>query len=314
MREDREVIKDFTSADIPDQSGKTIFITGANSGIGFENAKVFAERGARVLLGCRNPNKGQGALSTILKAQPGANVELVDLDLADLSSVRGAAEVINREPQLDVLLNNAGIMWTPKSLTVDGFESQFGVNHLGHFALTSLVLPLLEATPNSRVVTVSSTGHKMGGGDLRWDDIGGEQNYSPQGRYFDSKLANLLFAYELDRRLHAKGSTTISVAVHPGASATNLGNHLTGASGAAWKVFKPFTAKALNTAAEGAWSSQLAATAPGVEGGQYFGPSSLGEMKGPAQQVDSSNASKDRTKSQRLWDLSIEMTGIDPGI
>ncbi len=308
------MIRDFTSADVVDQTGKAFFITGANSGIGFESAKTFAERGGRILLGCRNERKGEDAVAKIVNAHPEADVTLIDLDLGDLANVRRAAERVAEEPRLDVLINNAGIMWTPRTLTVDGFESQFGINHLGHFALTSLLLPTLEGTPESRVVTVSSTGEKLGNGDLAWDDIDGSGSYNPQKRYFASKLANLWFTYELDRRLQSKGSSTMAVAVHPGASSTQLGDHLTGATGAAWKVFKPLSAKVMNTAETGAWSTQLAATAAGVEGGQYFGPGKLLETAGPARQVDSSKASKDVAKARRLWDLSIEMTGIDPGI
>ena len=304
------MIKKFTAADVTDQSGKTFLITGANSGVGFEGAKVFASKGARVLLGCRNPDKGNDAVARITAAHPEADVELVELDLADLASVRRAAEVVAREPKLDVLINNAGVMWNPKTLTADGFESQFGVNHLGHFALTGLLLPILEATPNSRVVTVSSTGHRLGNGDLFWDDINADDSYHPRKRYYASKLANLLFTYELDRRLRAKESSTIAVAVHPGGSSTELARHLSKPMALLWRCMKPL----LSSATEGAWSTELAATAAGVEGGQYFGPGRFGEISGPAKQVGSSKASKDPDKAKRLWGLSIEMTSVDPGI
>jgi len=308
------MIKDFTSADVPDQSGKTIFVTGANTGIGFEAAKVFAGKGARVLLGCRNAEKGRAALARIADAHPGADVELVEIDLADLASVEKAAEIVSGEPKLDVLVNNAGVMWNPKTITKDGFESQFGINHLGHFALTGRLLPLLEETPNSRIVTVSSTGHRLGNGDLFWDDINADKDYHPRKRYYASKLANLLFTYELDRRLRAKGSSTIAVAVHPGGSDTELGRHVTGAMGLLMRVTQPLMRTFMNSAEAGAWPSELAATAPGVEGGQYFGPGKYREMAGPAQQVDSSPESKDPAKAKRLWDLSIEMTSVDPGL
>jgi len=303
-------ITNFTTADVTDQSGKTIFITGANTGIGFESAKVLAGKGARVLLGCRNPDKGTDAAARIRAAHPDADVELVELDLADLASVRQAAEVVAREAQLDVLINNAGVMWNPKTMTADGFESQFGVNHLGHFALTGLLLPTLEATPSSRVVTVSSPGHRLGRGQLPWDDINADKSYHPRKRYYASKLANLLFTYELDRRLRAKGSSTIAVAAHPGGSKTELTRHLNQGLLLVTKAMQPLW----NTSEAGAWSTQLAATAPGVEGGQYFGPSRFGELSGPAKQVDSSAASKDPAKAKRLWDLSIEMTGVDPKV
>lgn len=308
------MITDHTATDVPDLSGKTFFITGANTGIGFEAAKVFAGKGARVLLGSRSTAKGQAALAEITEAHPSADVELVEIDLADLASVRTAAEIVGGEPRLDVLVNNAGVMWNPKTITKDGFESQFGINHLGHFALTGLLLPKLEATPDSRIVTVSSNGHRFGNGDLFWDDINADDDYHPRTRYYASKLANLLFTYELDRRLTAKGSSTIAVAVHPGASDTELGRYVTGVFGTVMRAMTPLVRAFMNTAEEGAWPTELAATAPGVQGGQYFGPSRFRETSGPAQQVDSSPESKDPEKAKRLWDLSVEMTGVDPGI
>ena len=308
------MITDFTATGVLDQSGKTFFITGANTGIGFEAAKVFAGKGGRVLLGCRNPVKGEDALARIADAHPGADIALVRIDLSDLASVRAAADVVAQEPRLDVLVNNAGVMWNPKTITSDGFESQFGINHLGHFALTGLLLPLLEATPNSRSVTVSSGGHRQGNGDLFWDEINADQEYHPRKRYYASKLANLLFTYELDRRLRAKDSSTITVAAHPGGSDTELGRYATGASGVTMRAMMPLIRPFMNTAEQGAWPTELAATAPGVEGGQYFGPGGRMEMTGPARQVDSSDESKDEAKAERLWDLSIEMTGVDPAI
>ena len=308
------MIKDFTSVDVPDQSEKTFFITGANTGIGFEAAKVISARGGRVLLGSRSPAKGQAARDRIAGSHPGADVAVVHIDLSDLASVRSAAAVVLQEPRLDVLINNAGVMWNPKTITSDGFESQFGINHLGHFALTGLLLPLLEATPASRIVTISSGGHRLGDGDLYWDDINADAEYDPKKRYYASKLANLLFTYELDRRLRAKDSSTIAVAAHPGVSDTELGRYVTGLSGTMMRAAMPLMRPLVNTAEQGAWPTELAATAPDVEGGQYFGPSRRREMAGPARQVDSSDASKDTARAARLWDLSIEMTGVDPGI
>ena len=304
------MITQFTADDVPDQRGKRIFITGANTGVGFETAKVLAHKGARVLLGCRNTDRGNEAVARIVGAHPEADVELIHLDLADLASVRRAAEAVGREPQLDVLVNNAGVMWNPKTLTADGFESQFGVNHLGHFALTGLLLPNLEAAPSSRIVTVSSTGHRLGRGEIFFDDINAEGSYHPRKRYYASKLANLLFTYELDRRLRGAGSSSIAVAVHPGGSDTELTRHLPPFLQRSFKLMAPV----MNTAAQGAWPSELAATASGVEGGQYFGPSRYAELSGPAKQVESSKASKDPVKARRLWDLSIEMTGVDPEV
>ena len=308
------MIENFTAADIPDQTGKTFFITGANSGLGFESAKAFAGKGGRVLLGARDPEKGEAAVDRIIAAHPDADVQFVRIDLADLDSVREAAEAVEREPRLDVLLNNAGVMMNPKSFTKDGFESQFGINHLGHFALTGHLLPTLLKTPNSRIVNVSSNAHKMGDGDLYWDDIGAEQSYSPQGRYSASKLANLLFTYELDRRLEAKGASTRAVAAHPGMADTELGRHYPAWAKVLLAVLRPVLRPFVNSAESGAWPQELAATHPDVRGGQYFGPGRRAETSGKAKQVESSEQSKDPENARRLWDLSIEMTGVDPGL
>lgn len=308
------MITGFTAADVPDQHGKTIFVTGANTGIGFEAAKVFAGKGARVLLGCRNATKGRDAVARIRDAHPDADVELISIDLADLSSVAQAAEVVTQEPKLDVLVNNAGIMFNPKSLTKDGFESQFGVNHLGHFALTARLLPKLRETPGARIVNISSVGHRFGNGDLFWDDLHAEESYNPQTRYFASKLANLLFTYELDRRMRAQGSDLVVVAAHPGGADTELGRHVTGLFALLMVLLRPLLMLIMNTSETGAWPTELAATHPDVEGGQYFGPGRFRETSGPARQVDSSPQSKDPAKAKRLWDVSIELTGVDPGV
>lgn len=307
------MIQDFTADDIPDQTGKTFFITGANSGLGFESAKAFAGKGGRVLLGARDREKGEAAIDRIRQVHPDADVRFVRIDLADLESIREAADVVAQEPRLDVLMNNAGIMMNPKSFTKDGFESQFGINHLGHFALTGHLLPALLETPDSRIVTVSSNVHKMGDGDLYWDDLDAKQSYSPQGRYAASKLANLLFTYELDRRLEAKGASTKAVAAHPGMADTELGRHYPAWARALLAVLRPVLLRWVNSAESGAWPQELAATHPDVQGGQYFGPSRR-EISGKARQVDSSSESKDPEKARRLWDLSIEMTGVDPGL
>ena len=242
------MITNFTDKDVPDLAGKTFFITGANTGIGFEAAKTFAGKGARVLLGCRNAEKGKDALARIADTYPGADVELVEIDLSDLASVRETAGIVAQEPQLDVLVNNAGVMWNPKTITKDGFESQFGINHLGHFALTGLLLPKLEATPQSRIVTVSSNGHRLGNGDLFWEDINADEEYHPRKRYYASKLANLLFTYELDRRLQAKGSSTIAVAAHPGASDTELNRYVAGPMGVLMRLMTPLMRRMLRGA------------------------------------------------------------------
>ena len=302
------MIQNFTAADVPDQAGKTFFITGANTGIGFGAATVLAGKGGRVLLGCRNTDKGRDAVARIADAHPGADVSVVEIDLADLDSVRRAAKVVGEQPRLDVLVNNAGIMMTPKTMTTDGFESQFGTNHLGHFALTGLLLPILQQTDRSRVVTVSSVGHRRG--DINFDDISAEQSYSPQARYYQSKLANLLFTYELDRRLTAARSTTIAAAAHPGGADTELPRYMTNR----WMLaLMPLLRPLMNSADSGAWPTLAAATHPDVRGGQYFGPQRF-EVSGPAKQVDSTPRSKDPALAARLWNLSIDMTGVDPGL
>lgn len=302
------MITNFTNEDVPDQTGKTFLITGANTGIGFEAAKVLASRNARVLLGCRSRAKADDAVARIIGVHPKADIQVVDLDLGDLASVRSAAAAVAREPRLDGLINNAGIMYTPKMTTKDGFEAQFGVNHLGHFALTGLLLETLERTDDSRVVVVSSIGHRRG--KIDFDDIDAAKAYSPQTRYYQSKLANLLFMYELDRRLRAGGATTIAVAAHPGVAATELVRHMSSFAQAMMKPMGPL----FNSAEAGAWPTLAAATALEVTGGQYFGPSKLFEVKGPAKLVDSTDLSKQPELAGRLWDLSIEMTGVDPNI
>ena len=303
------MIRKFTSDQVPDQTGRTALVTGANTGIGFETAKVLAARSARVLLACRNPDKAEDALTRIRADVPDADLSFVPLDLADLASVRAAAERILEEPRLDLLINNAGLMIPPLSHTVDGFELQMGVNHLGPFALTGLLLPLVEQTEGSRIVNTSSNAHHMGEPDF--GDLHAERSYSRWQRYGASKLANLLHTYELDRRLRAKGSHVISAAAHPGATATELMRHV---PQFLWKVSKPLLSLGMNQPPQGAWPTLAAATHPEVESGQYFGPSGPGEMFGPARQVRSNKRSHDPDLAARLWDVSIELTGVDPSL
>src|SRR5258705_3813430 len=214
-----------TTSDIPDQTGRTAVITGANTGLGFETAAALAARGARVVLAVRNLEKGKEAAARVTAAAPGAEVELQELDLTSLESVRtAAAQLRSDHERIDLLINNAGVMYTPKSTTKDGFEMQFGTNHLGHFALTGLLLDRLLPVPDSRVVTVSSLGHRIRAA-IHFDDLQWERSYSRVGAYGQSKLANLLFTYELERRL-APGGTTIAVAAHPGGSNTELMRNL----------------------------------------------------------------------------------------
>ncbi len=304
----RNTNRGFTDKDVPDQSGKTIVITGANTGLGFEAARVLAGRGARVIIACRSEEKGQAARQRILEQHPGADVDLVSLDLTSLASVREAAARLAQEDRLDVLINNAGIMVPPYELTTDGFESQFGVNHLGPFALTGLLLEKIRATPGARIVSTSSIAHRRG--KIRFDDINAEKGYNPMMRYAMSKIANLYFAYELQRRLDAAGDATLSVAAHPGIAATELLRY----SPKALTILAPVFMPLFNSAAQGAWPTLAAATLEGVQGGEYYGPGKRGEMAGPAVKVRSNRRSHDRDIAAKLWDLSVEMTGVDPGL
>jgi NAD(P)-dependent dehydrogenase (short-subunit alcohol dehydrogenase family) len=298
----------FTANDVPEQTGKTVFITGANTGIGYQTAKVLAARGARVLIGCRSKDKAENACKQIRADHPEAELQPVSLDLGDLASVKKAAKRVAQEPRLDLLINNAGIMIPPYELTRDGFESQFGVNHLGHFALTGLLLDKLRETPSARVVTVSSIAHRQG--RILFDDINAENGYNAMVRYAQSKLANLCFAYELQRRLVAAGDDTLSVAAHPGIADTELARYIPRAMMLFYPLFRPL----FNTSAQGAWPTLFAATGESVRGGDYYGPGRLRETSGPAVKVASSRRSQDTDLARKLWDLSIEMTGVDPGI
>ncbi len=298
----------FIEKDVPEQTGKTAFVTGANTGIGFHTARVLAERGARVLMGCRSEEKAIAAMNKIKAETPYADVSFIRLDLADLDSVEAAVGMVADEPRLDLMINNAGMMFPPRELTKDGFESQFGVNHLGPFALTGLLIDKILETPNARIVSTSSIGHRPG--DIYFDDIDAERSYNPQFRYFQSKLGNLLFAYELERRLRKLDTDVISVACHPGAADTELTRHLPFFA----RAFVPLVAALFNSAVMGAWPTLMAATADEVEGGGYYGPSGLGEFSGSAVKVASTSKSHDEELAQRLWDLSIDMTGGDPGL
>jgi NAD(P)-dependent dehydrogenase (short-subunit alcohol dehydrogenase family) len=297
----------FTAADVPDQSGKTFVVTGANTGIGFEAAKALAQKRARVLLACRDEAKALAAMSAIREFAPNANLAFLSLDQADLASVRRAAELAAAEPRIDVLLNNAGVMFPPLTRTRDGFELQFGVNHLGTFALTALLLPKLAETPGSRVVVTASLAHQRG--NLQWDDLNAEKSYNRTARYSDSKLANMLHFAELDRRLRAAKSSVTAVGCHPGVAATELMRHA-----GAFRVFTPLFGMMLNSAAQGAWPALQAATAPDAQRGGYYGPQGLGELRGMSGPATRSKAANDPALARRLWDVSIAMTGIDPGL
>jgi NAD(P)-dependent dehydrogenase (short-subunit alcohol dehydrogenase family) len=295
----------WTAANIPDQTGRTAVITGANTGLGVETAAALAAHGARVVLAVRNLDKGKQAATRITEATPGAEVELQELDLSSLESVRTAAEQLRAgHDHIDLLINNAGVMYTPKSTTADGFELQFGTNHLGHFAFTGLLLDRLLPVPGSRVVNVSSIGHRIRAA-IHFDDLQWERSYSRVGAYGQSKLANLLFTYELERRL-AAGGTTIAAAAHPGGSNTELMRNMARPLVVAADLLAPL----FQDPALGALPTLRAATDPGVSGGQYFGPDGFGQVRGYPKVVGSSAQSHDVDLQRRLWAVSEELTGV----
>jgi NAD(P)-dependent dehydrogenase (short-subunit alcohol dehydrogenase family) len=304
----------WTVEDIPSQEGRTFVVTGATSGLGLESATALARSGARVLMAARNAEKAERARTDVAAVATGPEPEVVALDLADLGSVREAAAAIaERAPTLDVLMNNAGVMALPHATTADGFEMQLGTNHLGHFALTGLLLPTLLAGgtdgAGARVVTTSSGAHK--GGRMRWDDLQGEKRYQRWMAYGQSKLANLLFAYELDRRGRAAKAPLASIAAHPGYASTHLqaaGPEMKGSKVGVrlWDTFN----RLAQSAADGALPQLYAATMPDVRGGEYLGPAGLFEMRGAPTRVDSTKRSHSQEDATRLWDASERLTGV----
>ena len=295
---------DYSETDVPSQIGKTALVTGANTGIGYDTARVLAERGAKVLLGCRTEERALEAINRIKEKTPNAELKWVELDLADLSSIKAAAEIVNEEPRLDILVNNAGVMVPPRTLTRDGFELQFGVNHLGHFALTGQVLQKLRKTEKARIVNVSSNAHK--GGEIFYDDLNAEKNYSRIKRYQMSKFANILFTYHLQKLLEQTASDTISVACHPGGSATELGRHIP----LAFSILLAPLSLIMNSSEEGALPTLMAATHDDVSGADYFGPMKWGEMAHSAHKVKTDPSSRDQNNAKRLWDISEELTSV----
>lgn len=302
--------RDWTESDIVDQTGKIVLVTGANSGLGFETARALAQKGAHVVMACRNLEKAAAAKQLIDAIDPIGATELLEMDLGSLDSIRIATETFLRSHQrLDVLVNNAGIMWTPKGLTVDGFEQQLGVNHLGHYALTGHLLGVLQESGAARVVSISSFGHKPG--KINFDDLQSEMKYSPFKAYFQSKLANLLFMRELQRRLAEAKSETISVAAHPGGSSTNLGHESPG--GVVSTLFqkaRPLTDRLSQSAQQGALPMLLAATGPDVVGGDYYGPTGFMELRGAPVEVGMSKRALDDATARRLWAVSEELTSV----
>jgi NAD(P)-dependent dehydrogenase (short-subunit alcohol dehydrogenase family) len=292
---------DWSAEALGDQTGRTAIITGSNSGIGFETARVLAGKGATVVMACRNLEKANPKANEIRAAHPSADVDVMQLDLSNLDSVQRFADAFrSKHSRLDLLINNAGIMVPPYGKTTQGFETQFGVNHLGHFALTGSLLDRLTNTPGARIVTVSSVAHLMG--KIDFANLNWEKGYKAQAAYGQSKLANLLFTYELQRRLAAAGKDTLAVAAHPGWTDTNLQAHAK-----AVKFMNRFFAQ---NALMGALPTLYAATEPSVHGAEYFGPSGFMEMNGPPKKVKSNRRSHDRNVAERLWNVSEELTGV----
>lgn len=309
----------WTSEDMPGQSGRTIVVTGANSGLGFEATTAFARNGGEVVMACRDPDRGRAARDEIIEAVPDADLVVERCDLAELDSIEAfAARLHDRYDELHVLCNNAGVMAVPYRETAEGFELQFGVNHLGHFALTAGVLDLLAAPDEeTRVVTHSSGIHERGeiepetlDRQVAGDDA--EQSYGKWDAYGRSKLANVLFAYELDRRLERVGANVLSLACHPGYANTNLQRRGPELSGSAVRLRLASLANRLfaQPPERGALPLLYAATAPDIQGGEYVGPGGLLNMRGFPERQRSSDASYDRELARQLWDLSTELTGV----
>jgi NAD(P)-dependent dehydrogenase (short-subunit alcohol dehydrogenase family) len=294
-------MKKWTLDNIPDQSGRVANVTGANTGIGFETAAALAAKNATVVMACRNRQKAEDAMDKIRERTPDAKLEFIELDLASLASVeRFAAAYRAGHERLDLLINNAGVMVPPLGQTEDGFELQFGCNHLGHFALTGRLLDLLEATPGARVVTVSSMAHRRG--KMDFDNLNAEKGYRKMPAYGQSKLANLLFTFELQRRLEAAGSSLVATAAHPGWTGTDLQRH-----SAVIKFLNNFFAQ---TPPMGALPTLRAAVDPEAAGGDYYGPKGFYEMRGYPTKVGTTPAAKNELDARRLWEVSEKLTGV----
>ena len=293
----------WTATDMPDQSGRVAVVTGANTGIGLPTAAELARHGARVVLACRSVERARAAADRIVAEGVAGSVDVPELDLADLASVRSFSDAfLARFDRLDLLINNAGVMWPPLSRTADGFELQFGTNHLGHFALTARLMDRLRETAGARVVTVASVSHRFGAidfEDLQWES----RPYRPNRAYGQSKLANLLFTYELQRRIDRAAARMLAAAAHPGFTGTELQRN----AGfvrlvSPWFGMEPW---------QGALPTLYAATAPEIEPGGYYGPDGWGEVRGYPRRVGSSVASKDQAVAERLWAVSEELVGLE---
>jgi len=299
----------WSSEQIPEQTGRTAIVTGANSGLGLATTRELARHGATVVMACRNLAKGTEAKRELEAKVPGARIELAGLDLADLSSVASFAESFRASSDrsgLDLLINNAGVMASPRRETKDGFELQLGTNHLGHFALTARLIGAMEGRADARVVTVSSNGHKLG--RISFDNLQGDRRYFRWNAYTQSKLANLLFALELERRLRAAGSTIKSLAAHPGYAATNL---QTAAPPALDRLIMKLTDAVMSQSAEaGALPILFAATQPDLQGGSYAGPDGPGEYRGHPHLSTPTRNAQDERVAARLWEVSEQLTGV----
>jgi NAD(P)-dependent dehydrogenase (short-subunit alcohol dehydrogenase family) len=297
----------WTADRIADQSGRTFIVTGASSGLGFETTRQLAAHGGRVVLATRSEAKGRDAVARLKATQPGAAIEFRALDLADLDSVRAfAAAILGDGIAVDVLINNAGVMYPPRRLTPQGFESQFATNHLGHFALTGLLFDVIRRGQDARVVTVSSSEHK--GGSIHFDDLTGERSYSPRAFYQQSKFANVLFGLELDRRVGAAGIAVRSVLAHPGYSATNLQS--SGPTGLSKQLMKVSNRLIAQSAEMGALPELYAAVDPAARSGRFYGPGGFAEMRGYPAGVEPAAAAKNEETARRLWDVSQQLTGV----
>jgi NAD(P)-dependent dehydrogenase (short-subunit alcohol dehydrogenase family) len=294
----------FTADDVGAQTGRRFLVTGANAGIGFETAKVLAARDAHVVLACRDAARAEAAMTAIRAEVPNAELSFQRLDLADLDQVRDAAVAVLAGPRIDVLINNAGVMIPARTLTAQGFELQFGVNHLGTFAFTGLVHPHVD----DRIVITASLAHKSGAMD--YSDLDASRSYHRWPRYQMSKLANLLTMFELDRRLSAAGRATQAIGCHPGVALTELTRHLP----MPLRYMTPLAAPFFNSAAQGAWPTLQAATGAKVQGGDYLGPQGLGEVTGRSGAARATRIARDPKLARELWERSVDLTGVDPGI
>lgn len=295
----------FDYNSIPSQKGRIALITGANSGLGKETTKWFAKKDIKVIMACRNVEKGEQVKAEILKEIPSAEIDVMQVDLASLDSIRVfATEFKAKYDQLDLLINNAGIMVPPLMSTKEGFEIQFGVNHLGHFLLTNLLLDVVTKTKDSRIVVLSSGAHRSG--KIMFNDINWEKSYSKFQAYAQSKLANLMFALDLNEKLKSAGKSTIAVAAHPGVARTNLGRHF---NKILYFLMLPLFYAITHSAAKGALPTVMAALDPNVKGGDYYGPQSKREMKGPPGPASIAPQTLDRDVRDKLWAISEELTG-----